>query len=687
MDLIKQFPKLKGFDTHGVELTDRIAEGEKGKQAVGSCPFCEYKKARFFINVKTRNWDCKICGLSGGFGKFLELVAAKNIQNAKGRPLLILAKDRGVTPKTLRRWEVGWNGKFYTIPVHGPKSLLDLKRYRIGKRLVITPGGKNWMTGYERFLDRKVKTIYVIEGEWDGMVWDEILRKLHKDGTVISVPASIFKAEWNQGFQGKDVRLIYDNDEAGEKGEARAFENIQHIARSLQTVRWPVGLPETYDLRDLFKDKDGDHQRTYVTINKLFNDRPRQEAKEPKGKPKGKLKGKGLKQEIVTERYRKWMYLPDPTVLDILFGTILGNRLPGEPIWLFLMAPPSGGKSELLMSMSKAPLIFPMTSLTPHALISGANFTGGGDPSLIPKLDGKVLVIKDFTAILNMNPTNRDEIFGILRDAYDGSIVKPFGNNVLRVYESTFGMVAGVTPAIEAFQRVHASLGERFVRFRMQGFKGISEQDVILRALSNINQEDDMRGDLQGIADKVLEREINARDALGIDKHMARRIAGLAQWVSSMRAIVVREKYTNEVMYKPFKEIGTRLAKQFGKLAQGIGFYRQIDKLGEDEYRILVKVARDTAPDRVEDIVRNLSIQPNKSKYLSTKDIANLTRMPDGTTRTLLQDLTLLRVTQKDAHSGHAGRWRLSPQMVKLMKPLGIYDDEVRKRKAKRRKT
>ena len=44
---------------------------------------------------------------------------------------------------------------------------------------------------------------------------------------------------------------------------------------------------------------------------------------------------------------------------------------------------------------------------------------GGGDPSLMAKLDGNpaALIIKDLTPLLQGKDTERDEVFGILRDA------------------------------------------------------------------------------------------------------------------------------------------------------------------------------------------------------------------------------------------------------------------------------
>jgi len=41
----------------------------------------------------------------------------------------------------------------------------------------------------------------------------------------------------------------------------------------------------------------------------------------------------------------KWLLLKDKGVVRILFGTFLAHRLGGDPVWLFLIAPPGGAKS------------------------------------------------------------------------------------------------------------------------------------------------------------------------------------------------------------------------------------------------------------------------------------------------------------------------------------------------------
>jgi len=103
-------------------------------------------------------------------------------------------------------------------------------------------------------------------------------------------------------------------------------------------------------------------------------------------------------------------------------------------------------------------MIATASSITPHALVSGANFSGGGDPSLIPQWNGQVVIFKDLTVLLNLNIVAREEIFSIFRDCYEGRTEKSFGNGVRRVYDSKFGIIAGVTPIIEIFAETHTAM-------------------------------------------------------------------------------------------------------------------------------------------------------------------------------------------------------------------------------------
>jgi hypothetical protein len=94
-----------------------------------------------------------------------------------------------------------------------------------------------------------------------------------------------------------------------------------------------------------------------------------------------------------------------------------------------------GGKTELLSALQKRPSAYFLSSLPEKTLISGYRDPKhkDRDPSLLPQLDGKVLVIKDLSPLLSMRRESRNQILGDLRDAYDGFTDQGRGN-LGRVY-------------------------------------------------------------------------------------------------------------------------------------------------------------------------------------------------------------------------------------------------------------
>jgi len=685
---------LVGFKQHGVNLNARSGDDQR----VANCPFCG-GAGKFYVHKIRGTWDCKSCGRSGNpltfisqWGEETARILSENLGLATK-----LAKKRGLGVKTLRAWGVGWNGREYTIPVRLGDKLYDLRRYG-GKKDYATSGSKLSPGG---MLDDRSDAVWLLEGVWDAMALWECLHKKKLRGSVIWMPgANVFPKGAHDLFENKVVYCAYDNDDAGRRGTLRVRDNLSGIARGVQYVHWPEKLPDGYDVRDLYRDKKS---LAVQLLTEMLHDVPPGDLTPLPGKGGkggkggggggGKLDGKGVLPAKVTAAYRKWLYLPDADVLSIMFGAVLANRMEGDPIWLFLVAPPGGSKTELLMSLTDAPLIHTLSAVTPHALISGATTMGSGDPSLIPKLNGKVLIIKDFTAVLSLQAPARDEIFGILRDAYDGRCAKTFGNGITRSYESTFGIISGVTGIIEMHGASSTSLGERFLRYRVHTLSGSSiaaGDRIIDAALSNINKETTMREELREIAAEALNWQPDLKKIPRLNRAVLEKIRKLAQWVAALRGVVHRERYTREVEIRPQAEVGTRIAKQLGRLAIGVAMYHRLGEVDDvsDPYQIITKVARSTVPDRVEDVVRCLYLGGDLEgvhTFFDVSEIATKSRYPPSTVSSVLQDLELLRVTQKDGKGITRGGWRLTNAMRRLMRPLRLYTNEKRWIKGKER--
>ena len=669
-----------------------------GNQAVGDCPFCG-KEGKFYANKENKLWDCKVCGASGNFEDFLGRAAEGYAQNCTEERLAALAKGRGLPVSAFRFWKIGWNGDRYAFPVQNSKGrTVDIRMYRLGGKLMSTPEAQTGLFNLADLLDpnKLREPVYICEGEWDCVAWNWLLARLGVAGLAVGTPgASTFKNTWNQLFQDRDVVVLYDNDAAGERGELKVLERLTGTAKSVRFLHWTSSFPDGYDVRDLVKSvavHQKNPKKAWESVRILLRDRPRLSPSDSAGQLPQRVPGameragtsagggdavpQGLEPITRTEllrAYKKWLHLANEAPLIVMYGALMANMLDGDPVWLFLVAPPGGSKSELLMSLALGRGIHCMSSLTPHTLVSGATWGGGQDPSLLPQLNGKVLIIKDFTTILTMHYTVRDEIFGTLRDIYDGSYEKPFGNGVRRKYNSKFGIIAGVTPIIETFNVMHQSLGERFLKFRISGnWDSISEEEKILRALTNIGKEDAMRRELQVAGARWLAHCRPPEKLPTISGEYLRRLVHLAKFASRLRGVVDRNKFTDEVLYKPSSEVGTRIAKQLAKLGTGICMFLEKEEFDEDVYALVRRVALDTVPDRVEDIVRSLHLAGQRGGKAG--EVALATRLPASTVGRVLQDMGLLKLTEV-AHSKDGVRHRLSDKLAEHIKTAQIYEE------------
>ena len=648
---------LKGFIQHGV-----VIDNINNDQAIGNCVLCG-KKGHFYINIENKMWDCKVCGKSGGFKTFLTYLVDMAQENFTGKVAVKLSKDRGIKLSTLREYHTGYNpyNDSYIIPVYDVTGIKiwDIRKFVKG-RLYSTSGCKVGLYGWE-FINKTDK-LWLCEGEWD------CLAARQYDKNAVAVPgANTFKSEWTALFKDKIVYVVYDNDDAGEKGMLKVYNNLISVVKELRFVNWPDSYKKGYDLRDYCFEK-----KSIGGLRGMLNIIPKGANVEEVKIKEDLTKNKRINPDELYSQYKKFLYMRSTDVIDVIYGSIIANRMEGDPLWMFLVAPSGSTKTEYLMSLIDSPKIVTATSLTSHTLISGMNFSGGGDPSLIPQLRDKVLVVKDFTTILTMNQTQRDEIFGILRDAYDGKTEKRFGNGVFRNYEGCkFGIIAGVTPAIEIFTDGATALGERFLNYRIPQTNGsVDTKELLKRAVLNVGNETKLRKEVQDKAKQVLSYDYKDIPEIPID--IIERLLCLAQWVADMRGTVVRDKYSKEITHKPFKELGTRLVKQFCKLILGIGMFRGLNKVTIKEYQIVKEIGIGSVPSKLEEFVKSI-YRKGIDKAFSIDDFIDISGLPRITCIRVAEDLVLLKILKKKKISTLKYEFYFTDQTLTNMEGAEIY--------------
>ncbi|TXH48322.1 MAG: hypothetical protein E6Q97_25005 [Desulfurellales bacterium] len=688
-----KYPEIRVFESHGVEFT-----GQRGDEFYGNCPFSG-KAGKFYVNRKTWLWDSKSAGMSGNLQTFLSEMSNEYHEDIDVDELAALAADRHLPEEAFKGWSVGWTGSRYTIPVLDYNDKIqDIRMYNLKKhRMLGTAGCKVGLIGAHLLKKRKSEVVYLCEGEWDAIALNWLLRKLKQDGAVVGVPgAGTFKREWAEWLRGRAVITLYDHDDPGIEGEHRAVKMLSGVVKSFEHIHWPESLPSGFDVRDWIV--YGIKKKTLdLCLQRLWSLRKAsvrstgaqvQVAKTESGK-KIILIGNAEKAprsrpakvptlQDVHACYRKWLHLPSTDAIDVMLATALSETMDGPPVWMFLVAPPGGAKTITLAGLTEYERTYSTSSLTAHSLISGHGKPNMPDPSLIPRLDGKILVIKDFTSILGMRDNEKEEIFGILRDAYDGKCGKVFGTGLERNYKSRFTIVAAVTPSIYEIGSRHAALGERFLKYVMgDNLNHHQEEEIISMAIENVDRDSQIKDEIAGITADFLQFGFGSPELPELSNDLHRRIIALAQLGARLRGTVSRDAFHEGMMTgRPFAEVGSRLGIQLAKIARALAMVRKKKQVTREEYLVVRKILLDTVSQRTEDIVRALH---DAGGQLTAEELSTKTHYPMTTVRRLLEDMSLLKIVYRQGSigSGFKHKWVLTDYIRKAIQTSGVYAPEM----------
>lgn len=689
--------ELRAFQAHGA-----VFEYESGVHGVGMCPFCT-KTRHFYVNKKNKCWDCKKCGEKGNLVTFLERIVlfAENLLNSKPRLLRALAKERGMPKASFTGWGLGWNRRQFILPVYDLGGhLIDVRRYVASKRRwYSTPGCKAGLLGVESLKTLPVRDaqMWVCEGEWDAMALRWLLERaqLRDPVGVVSVPgADIWKPDFTPATTHRHVTLAYDHDETGERGIRKAYAMICNFAASVRALQWPSRVRPKYDINDYIKKvcvNQKRPKRCWKTLRALTRLAVRHSALRSEGVSAPGAPGAGgslagnraetararpvpkISRADLEHTLARWLRLPGNgrEHLAVIMGTVLANVcLEGDPVWVFIVGPPGSAKTELLQHLAASEHVVHRTSLTQAALVSGMPSSGAaGDPSLMPQLHKKVLVIKDFTEILALPSAMRDDIFAQFRQAYDGKVEKHFGAGGVKKCEANFGMLAGVTHRIDTLESM-SDLGERFLRYRLMRARRLRGDDsIVIAAMGNVNRELQMRYELEekyaGYLHWAVKRGVSDR----VSTVTIRKIAAIAELVGKLRGVVPVDKYRDDIhLGESTYEVPTRLAKQLLKLGMGVGAFLGKPVGSPEVLRIVRTVARHTIPPKTEMAFELLWYERSVTKQLLNKKL-NMTNSTAYRELCHLAHLNLVVcVPNGNRHVFHINR-----RMLELVKKSRIF--------------
>lgn len=283
--------KAKWWLRFGAWLVDQ--DPNEDGEVKGFCPFHDDQNPSAFWNVQKEVMYCNPCGKGWQFYKIEQAIESGEVQKpneidreriredlrkkvkrytstktltkgmveayhdallSNSSKFLWLVSDRGIFDDTIYDHLIGWeaDSKRYTIPIFDEAGeVVNIRRYRPDappdKKMWNMPGHGSPARLYPIENLYENKDILLVEGEWDALV-----------ATQYGVPAvsgtggaQQWLDEWNILFAGKNVCIIYDNDEAGDKGARRVASALADYAESVSIQKVPLDKKGA-DVSDLF---------------------------------------------------------------------------------------------------------------------------------------------------------------------------------------------------------------------------------------------------------------------------------------------------------------------------------------------------------------------------------------------------------------------------------------------------
>ena len=378
--------------------------------------------------------------------------------------------------------------------------------------------------------------------------------------------------------------------------------------------------------------------------------------------------------------FRRHLYLPDAGPLCIVMAAVVANRMPGDPVWLFLVGPSSIGKTEILSALGGLSDVFPVSTITEAGLLSGStsrreDATGGLLAEISARGGQGIIVCKDFTSILSKPPQTRAELLAALREIYDGAWVRRLGVNGGRTlcWQGKAGLIGGVTETIERHAAVIGAMGERMALYRMPVLDDTARLAHGRVGARHGGREAIFRDELARAVTEFMGGLLLPCAPEPIDDAGTEALVRLADLATRCRSVVERDDRTKDVVLAPQSEAVPRLLSVLIALTRGLWAIGVTD---EEVQRLITNVALDGMP-KARRAVVELMVGARPGTLWSGSQVADAVGLPTEVAAHTLQDLAAHGVVERHSGAGRTHLWGPSEWLVIRWKELCLPTDSA----------
>lgn len=383
------------------------------------------------------------------------------------------------------------------------------------------------------------------------------------------------------------------------------------------------------------------------------------------------------------KEFEKVFLMGDSGVIPLLCAVLIANQMDNDPVWLLLVSPPSGGKTELIESLEmitlrNQPLTFPISDLTVNTFASGQKKLGK-ETSLLHKMKpGSIMTFKDFTSMISKNRDAQQEIMGQLREIYDQHYVKRTGTGDDIVWKGKVGAIAGCTEVIYESNEQFAVMGDRFIMYNMRQPDRMAVLEKVIDTMSDkTNKFKEKKAHLRLCMKSFVEFQFENIETTSLDlaPETKKDILQVVNFVTTVASGVMVDKKKGTVEFVPSHTMPMRMAKQILSIAQAFVLMNKNTpgligsapankgELTLEQISTLYKLAFDTIP-----IKRRMALQ-KLAQYTLGATTAGLATSLDYQTPVVgqwLAQLNALGICRREK-SGKGDKWYLNEKYRDIM--------------------
>lgn len=346
-------------------------------------------------------------------------------------------------------------------------------------------------------------------------------------------------------------------------------------------------------------------------------------------------------------------------------------------LWMLLVGVPSSGKTDLVRLIKDAENTYYLDNLTQNAFISGERVTKSQKVyDLLPLIDKKCLIIKDWTSIFSLDEKMTKKLLGELVGIYDKEFTKFSSRRGNISYKSAFSQLGCITPAtLNRHTQYMNMVGARFLCYSMPISTRKDADKSYETIFTNTDRsliEKEARLYVSSYLNQLTQSQFTIQQ---LSKPIQTYLRTTAELMSNCRGIVLlqsaifKNEEGEEIKYYEVSDVQIeepwRAVQQIILLAQYLAFVVGKSEITIEELSIIKEVVISSMPADRSQALRTIKEQGGT---ITAKQLSDSSDRSIKTSRRLLDELAALKVLEKIKGSGTiANDYAISEQFKNIL--------------------